>query len=405
MTNSPSVGVHHSPTGLSPESKAGILLAIAAIFGVVSENIAAIRPFYDAFLNTSFTIAIGENGISKPLLLWINDGLMAVFFLLVALEIKREVYDGALSSWRRAALPVYAAIGGMLVPALIFMQIVGWNSPEARGWAIPSATDIAFALAVLSLFGRSVPAELKTFLLAVAVVDDLGAITIIALFYTSKLSLMALGFAFAAGAALFALNLSGVRKFAPYILLGIILWVCVLKSGVHATLAGVALGFAIPLRADAKGHSPAKVAEHGLHGWVALLVMPLFAYANAGVPLDGLDLAQLTAPLSLAIMLGLFIGKQIGVFGFAYGAIRLGLAAPPKEASMAQLYGVSLLAGIGFTMSLFIGALAYADPEHQTLVRIGVISGSLLSGIVGAAVLFLTRQRASAQYDAAVLGG
>ncbi len=380
-------------SGLDPAAKAGLLLAAAAVLGVLSENIGAVRPLYDSFLTTNVTVAVGELVIDKPLLLWINDGLMAIFFLLVALEIKREVYEGALSTWRRAALPVYAAIGGMAIPALIFLGVVGWESEEARGWAIPAATDIAFALGVLSLFGKRVPAELKTFLLALAVVDDLGAIIIIAIFYTSKLSIAALMMALLAGIGLLALNLSGVKRFTPYVLLGIILWVCVLKSGVHATLAGVALGFAIPLQADANGKSPAKSAEHGLHPWIAMLVMPLFAFANAGVPLEGLSLELLLAPLSLAIMLGLFVGKQIGVFGFAYAAIKLGLADRPKEASIMQLYGVSLLAGIGFTMSLFIGALAYVDPEHQTLVRIGVISGSILSGGLGALILAFAKRR------------
>ena len=379
--------------GLDPAAKAGLLLAAAAVLGVLSENIAALRPIYDGFLTTNVTVAIGELNIAKPLLLWINDGLMAIFFLLIALEIKREVYEGALSTWKRAALPVYAAIGGMLAPALIFLSIVGWQSEEAKGWAIPAATDIAFALGVLSLFGKRVPAELKTFLLALAVVDDLGAIIIIAIFYTSKLSVAALMMAVLAGMGLFALNLLGVKRFTPYVLLGIVLWICVLKSGVHATLAGVALGFAIPLKVDRNGRSPAKAAEHGLHPWISYMVMPLFAFANAGVPLEGLSVELLLAPLSLAIMLGLFIGKQIGVFGFALASIKLGLAERPTKASMLQLYGVCLLAGIGFTMSLFIGALAYVDPEHQTLVRIGVISGSILSGVTGAIILAFAKRR------------
>lgn len=378
---------------LNPEALAGLLLGAAAVLGVLSENISVLRPLYDMLLDAKLTVAVGAAGVSKPLLLWINDGLMAIFFLLVALEIKRDVYEGSLSTWKRAALPVYAAIGGMAVPALIFLGIVGLDSPEAKGWAIPAATDIAFALGVLSLFGNRVPTELKTFLLALAVVDDLGAIGIIALFYTSDLTLAALLLALLAGAGLVALNLSGVRRFAPYVLLGIVLWVCVLKSGVHATLAGVALGFAIPLLADEQGRSPAKAAEHGLHGWVTFMVMPLFAFANAGVPLEGVTLDQLFAPLSLAIMMGLFVGKQVGVFGFAYAAIAMGLAKPPKQATLLQLYGVSLLAGIGFTMSLFIGSLAFADPEHQNLIRIGVISGSILSGILGASVLAFAGKR------------
>ena len=386
---------------LDPAAKAGLVLALAAILGLLAENIGALRPLYDAFLNAKLTVAIDGEGISKPLLLWINDGLMAIFFLLVALEIKREVAEGALSEWRRAALPVYAAIGGMAVPALIYIATVGFGSPEAKGWAIPAATDIAFALGVLSLFGSRVPAELKTFLLALAVVDDLGAIAIIALFYTSKLSLFALALAAASLAALIAMNFMNVRRFAPYILLGIVLWVCVLKSGVHATLAGVALGFAIPLAPGKHGKSMAKSAEHGLHGWVSWLVMPLFAFANAGVPLDGFGLDVVLAPLSLAIMLGLFVGKQIGVFGFAWAAVKFGLAEGPRHASWAQLYGVSLLAGIGFTMSLFIGALAFSDPESQTLVRVGVVCGSLLSGVVGALVLTFANKKAKAGVPAA----
>lgn len=381
---------------LAPEAKAGLLLAAAALLGVAAENVASLRPLYDQLLALRLTVAVGEAAIAKPLLLWINDGLMAVFFLLVALEIKREVYAGALSSWKRAALPVYGAVGGMAAPALIFIGIVGLDSAEAKGWAIPAATDIAFALGVLGLFGKRVPSELKTFLLALAVVDDLGAIAIIALFYTAELSLAALLLAAAAAIGLAALNLAGVRRHAPFVLVGLLLWVCVLKSGVHATLAGVAVGFAIPFKRDDDGYSPAEAAEHGLHGWVAYLVMPLFAFANAGVPLAGVGLADLTAPLSLAIILGLFIGKQIGVFGFAWAAIATGLAERPQQASLGQLYGVSLLAGIGFTMSLFIGALAFADPEHQAQVRIGVIAGSLLSGLLGAAVLALSTSRQAA---------
>lgn len=391
--------------GISPQAKAGLILAAAAMLGVLFENIGALRPLYDSFLGTNVTVGVGEVVIDKPLLLWINDGLMAIFFLLVALEIKREVYEGALSSWRRAALPVYAAIGGMMAPALIFLWTVGWDTPEAKGWAIPAATDIAFALGVLSLFGRRVPTELKTFLLALAVVDDLGAITIIALFYTSNLSIAALLLAVLALGALFALNFLGFKKYAPYILIGIILWVCVLKSGVHATLAGVAIGFAIPLKEDRNGRSPAKVAEHGLHPWIAYMVMPLFAFANAGVPLEGLSVELMMQPLSLAIILGLFVGKQIGVFGFAYAAIKLGLAEAPTRASILQLYGVSLLAGIGFTMSLFIGALAFSDPEHQTLVRIGVIGGSLLSGVLGALVLMVAKEKQVSYSEAVTRAG
>jgi len=371
----------------SNETRAGLLLALAALAGVLSENISFLKPSYDAILTTYITLSVGDAAISKPILLWINDALMAVFFFLVALEIKKEIVEGSLSEWRKAALPVYGAVGGMVVPAIVFVGIVGIDSAEAVGWAIPAATDIAFALGVLSLFGNRVPPALKAFLLALAVVDDLAAIAIIAVFYTSNLSLAALALGAIGLAALLGLNLSGFKRKAPYVLIGIFLWVCVLKSGVHATLAGVALGFAIPIGKDREGRSPLKTMEHGLHPYVAYFVMPIFAFANAGVPLGGLTIADLTAPLTLAIALGLFLGKQIGVFGFAWSAIRLGLADAPKGATLLQLYGIALLAGIGFTMSLFIGTLAFAEPEYQNAVRLGVLGGSIMSGVVGALVL------------------
>ncbi|MEL6475793.1 MAG: Na+/H+ antiporter NhaA [Pseudomonadota bacterium] len=376
-----------SQRGMSVEVMAGLLLAAAAVAGALSENIGLLKPYYDMLLTANFTVAVEEASISKPLLLWINDGLMAIFFLFVALEIKKEVAVGALSDWKRAALPVSGAVGGMAIPALVFVGIVGIDSAEARGWAIPAATDIAFALGVLSLFGSRVPASLKVFLLALAIVDDLAAIVIIALFYTANLSVEALGLGALGLAGLLVLNVAKVRQIAPYILVGLFLWVCVLKSGVHATLAGVALGFAIPIKKDENGYSPLITMKTGLYPWVAFLVMPVFAFANAGVPLGGLTWADMTAPLTLAIMAGLFIGKQIGVFGFAVAAMRLGIAKAPEGASLAQIYGVSLLAGIGFTMSLFIGTLAFSDVEHQNAVRLGVISGSLLSGVLGALVL------------------
>lgn len=385
--------MNRTATGMSAETKAGLILASAALLGLLFENIAVLTPYYDLLLGAKLTVALEGAAIDKPLLLWINDGLMAIFFLFVALEIKKEVVSGALSDWKRAALPVYGAIGGMAVPALVFVGIVGIESAEARGWAIPAATDIAFALGVLSLFGSRVPASLKIFLLALAIVDDLAAIAIIALFYTDDLSTAALFLGLVGLSVLGAMNLLGVRNLAAYVLVGLVMWVCVLKSGVHATLAGVALGFAIPIRQDDEGRSPLLILKYGLAPWVAFVVMPVFAFANAGVPLGGLSLADLGAPLTLGIAAGLFIGKQIGVFGLAYGAIKLGLAQMPKGATMMQLYGVSLLAGIGFTMSLFIGTLAFADVEHQNAVRLGVLSGSLLSGVLGAAMLALATQR------------
>lgn len=385
---------------MSKDVIAGLVLASAAILGLIFENMAALRPFYDALLTMQGTWAAGALEISKPLLLWINDGLMAIFFLLVALEIKREAREGALASWQQAALPVYAAIGGIAVPALLFLTIVGWDSVAAKGWAIPAATDIAFALGVLSLFGNRVPVLLKTFLLTLAVVDDLAAIGIIAIFYTADLTLLALAIAAVALLALAAMNLMGVHGRMPYVILGVILWAAVLKSGVHATLAGVALGFAIPLAPRADGRSTAKTVEHDLHPWVSFLVLPVFAFANAGVPLAGLGLDQLTQPLTLAIITGLFVGKQVGVFGVAFLAVKAGLAKRAESLTWPMLYGASCLAGIGFTMSLFIGGLAFADVESQNAVRLGVLTGSLLSGLLGAAVLYLSSRRPKVVPDA-----
>ncbi|MEM1276779.1 MAG: Na+/H+ antiporter NhaA [Pseudomonadota bacterium] len=380
---------------LSNEMLSGLVLAGAAILGVLFENIDLLRPYYDQLLGAYLTVAIEGASINKPLLLWINDGLMAIFFLFVALEIKKELVDGALSEWKRAALPVMGAIGGMAVPAMVFLGIVGIESAEARGWAIPAATDIAFAMGVLALFGDRVPAPLKVFLLALAIVDDLAAIAIIAVFYTSELSSEALTIAAIGLAALAGMNLLKVRSQAAFIVVGLILWVAVLKSGVHATLAGVALGFAIPIRKDANGFSPLVNMKNGLRPWVGFLVMPVFAFANAGVPLHSLSISDLTAPLTLGIMAGLFIGKQIGVFGLAWLAIKTGIAERPAGATMAQIYGVSLLAGIGFTMSLFIGTLAFTDVDSQNAVRLGVITGSLLSGILGVLVLIMSTSSSS----------
>ena len=380
--------------GMSTETLAGLVLAAAALAGLIFENVAGLAPIYDQFLGTFLTVAIGEATISKPLLLWINDGLMAVFFLFVAVEIKKEIVKGALSDWQRAALPVYGAIGGMAVPALVFIGIVGIEAAEARGWAIPAATDIAFALGVLSLLGNRVPPSLKIFLLALAIVDDLAAIIIIALFYTAELSTTALAIGAVGVAALALANRMGVRNIGVYTVIGLALWVAVLKSGVHATLAGVVLGFAIPIKQDQWGYSPMIAVKKALQPWVAFLIMPAFAFANAGVPLGGLTFEDLTAPLTLGIAAGLFIGKQIGIFGLAWGAIKLGLARAPEGANMAQIYGVALIAGIGFTMSLFIGTLAFSDIAHQNAVRLGVLTGSLASGLLGTLVLVLAaRQR------------
>jgi NhaA family Na+:H+ antiporter len=323
---------------------------------------------------------------------WINDALMAVFFLLIGLEIKRELLDGQLATWPRRMLPGIAAAGGMIAPAMIYVALNAGAPETLRGWAIPTATDIAFALGVLALIGSRVPVSLKIFLTAIAIIDDLGAIAIIALFYTADLSLIWLGLAGALLAVLAGLNRAGVERLIPYLILGLILWFVVLKSGVHATLAGVALALAIPLRRspgrpdDAK--SPLHSLEHTLHPWVAFLIVPVFGFANAGLSLSSVGWAAPFAPVTLGIAAGLFVGKQIGVFLTIWAAVKLKLANRPAGASWAQIYGVSLLCGIGFTMSLFIGLLAFpASPALQDEVKIGVLIGSVLSGVVGALVL------------------
>ncbi len=372
------------------EAAAGIVLVVSAALALVMAN-SALAPFYRVFLDVPVVVQVGALKLAKPLLLWINDGLMAIFFFLVGLEIKREVLQGELSSWSQASLPGLAALGGMAVPAVIYVLINLGDPVTLRGWAIPAATDIAFALGVLALLGSRVPPALKVFLLALAIMDDLGAIVIIAVFYTADLSLTSLGLA-AAGIVILALfNIFGVVRLAAYVMVGLAVWVCVLKSGVHATLAGVAVAFFIPLKARTEGaRSPLEHLEHTLHPWVAFSILPFFAFANAGVSLDGLTPASLFTPVPLGIAAGLFIGKQLGVFGFTYGAVRLGLVPMPQGVTWLQIYGVSVLTGIGFTMSLFIGTLAFDDMAHATGVRLGVLIGSLLSAVGGYILLRLS---------------
>lgn len=374
---------------LKLESASGILLALAAAAAVLVKN-SAFAPLYDGFLAVPIAVSAGDFAIAKPAHLWINDALMAVFFLLVALEIKRELIEGELSSVDKALLPLIAAIGGVIAPALIFAAINRGDADALRGWAIPSATDIAFALGVLSLFGSRVPPSLKVFLLAIAIIDDLAAIIIIAIFYTSDLSMQSLTLAAGGVAALVALNLFGVRKAAPYLLIGLLTWVFVLKSGVHATLAGVVTGLAIPMRPRGDdGQSALHHLEHGLHPWVAFGILPLFAFANAGVSFEGLTVAALVEPIPLGIALGLFFGKQFGVFVFTFAAVKLGVVRPPSQASWLQVYGVSCMCGVGFTMSLFIGALAYAGEAAADAVRLGVLAGSVASALLASIILLV----------------
>ncbi len=371
------------------EASGGVVLLAAAVAAMILANSAA-APFYAHLLETPMTVRVGDFVIDKSLLHWINDGLMAVFFFLVGLEIKRELYVGELSTVRQAALPVIAAAGGMLVPSLIYAAL-NWNDPVAiHGWAIPAATDIAFAVGVLALLGPRVPASLKIFLLALAIIDDLGAIVIIAFVYTAKLSLSALALAGAGVAVLAVLNMRGVTRIVPYVLAGIFIWVCVLKSGVHATLAGVVTALAIPLVAKNDGERPLlERLEDSLHYWVTFGVLPLFAFANAGVSLAGVTAGMLFATIPLGIASGLIIGKPIGIFAFTWGAIRLGWGEKPAGANWAQVLGVAMLGGIGFTMSLFIGMLAFPDPQYADDIRLGVLLGSLASALMG--YLFLRR--------------
>jgi Na+:H+ antiporter, NhaA family len=380
---------------LHKESAGGIVLALAAAIALLISN-SPLASLYDSLLATAVALQAGDFKLAKPLLLWINDGLMAVFFLLVGLEIKREILEGELSSVAQSLLPGVAAIGGMVLPAAIYTAF-NWSDPVARaGWAIPAATDIAFALGVLSLLGKRVPISLKIFLTAVAVIDDLGAIVIIALFYTADLSTAMLFGAALATLTLLVLNLAGVTRTAAYVIVGTVLWVTVLKSGVHATLAGVILAFAIPLRArDEENHSPLKDLEHTLHPWVAFGVLPIFAFANAGVSFSGMSPATLVEPVPLGITLGLFLGKLIGVFGASFLLIKAGVAKLPESAGWTKLAGVALLCGIGFTMSLFIGSLAFEQQsgKFDGLLRLGVISGSIASAVVGYVVLAFAAKR------------
>ena len=374
---------------LKLEASGGIVLVIAAALAIIAAN-SPLAGLYSLFIDLPVEIRIGPLHIAKPLLLWINDGFMAIFFFLIGLELKREVLDGELSDARKIVLPAFGAVGGMAVPAAIYAAFNWSDAVALKGWAIPAATDIAFALGVLALLGSRVPLSLRVFLVTIAIFDDVGAIAIIALFYTSDLSLSALAVALALMVPLLVLNRRGVTANAPYLLLGIVIWVSLLKSGVHATLAGIALALFIPMR-DPKQpeRSPLRTLEHDLHTAVAFGILPLFAFANAGISLADASLEYLSHPVPLGIAAGLFVGKQLGIFAACWLGVMLGLARRPEGVSWPALYGTALLCGIGFTMSLFIGTLAFEETGVNQLFdeRLGIIAGSILSGVAGYLVL------------------
>ena len=374
---------------LRHDSAGGVLLVFMTMVAMVLTN-SPFVGFYENFLATPVQVRIGDLDIAKPLLLWINDGLMAIFFFTIGLEIKREVLSGSLSSPSQVVLPGIAAIAGIAAPALIYLWFNGQDAVAIVGWAIPSATDIAFALGIFTLFGSRVPLSLKLFLLSVAIFDDIGAILIIALFYSSDLSTLSLIVAGSGLALLFTLNRLSVRSQAAYILVGMVVWVAVLKSGVHATLAGFAIAWFIPLKLENNNGQPMlPQLEQSLHPWVSFAILPLFAFANAGVSLTGVSLNALLNPVPLGIAAGLFVGKQVGIFGACWLAIKLGLAKLPEDASWMQFYAVTTLCGIGFTMSLFIGSLAFEaqGAAYMTDVMLGVLVGSLLSAVAGSILI------------------
>jgi Na+:H+ antiporter, NhaA family len=380
---------------LDSEAAGGIILMVVAALAMIVANSPLAGAYFHAIhteTGPELTNKLGPMTVH----LWINDGLMAIFFMLVGLEIKREFVDGHLASWNDRLLPMVAAAGGMAVPACVYLLLAGGDPALVRGWAIPAATDIAFAIGVLALLGSRAPASLKLFLTTVAIIDDMGAVTIIALFYTASLDIAALGAAAAIWIAMIALNRFGVRSLVPYLLLAVALWYATLLSGVHATIAGVTAAFAIPLKrtiaAPDAEDSPLHKLEHALARPVAFVIVPLFGFANAGVSLDGVGLDALLAPLPLGIALGLFAGKQIGIFGSVWACVKLGFASRPRDASWLQVYGVSLLCGIGFTMSLFIGGLAFTDAAQGDAVKIGVLLGSTMSALCGYLLLRIGAQ-------------
>jgi NhaA family Na+:H+ antiporter len=368
------------------EASSGVILLIAAVLALVFDNTPHLHTIYQDLFGMPVTLQVGALILSKPLLLWINEGFMAVFFLLVGLEIKREIIEGELSTLKKCALPGFAALGGIIVPALVYVAFNHQDPVALKGWAIPTATDIAFSLGLLALVGSRAPVSLKIFLTALAIFDDIGAVVIIAVFYTRDISMWMLSGAGLFTVALVILNRLKVMKSAPYIVVGLALWFCVLKSGVHATLAGIIVALAIPLHNNKDPeHSPLRRLEHSIHPWVAFGVLPIFAFANAGVSFAGISWSLLLSPMTLGIACGLFIGKQIGIWGASWLGVKLKLAHLPHGANFWSIYGVSLMAGVGFTMSLFIGSLAFGNmaTSHADMVRVGVLIGSFFSGVIG----------------------
>ncbi|WP_420806151.1 Na+/H+ antiporter NhaA [Aestuariibacter salexigens] len=376
---------------LRSESSAGIALMLSTVLALIVAN-SPLSPIYDQLVELPVTVAVGTWSIDKPLLLWINDGLMAVFFFMVGLELKREICEGELSNPADITLPATAAVGGMLVPALIYVFFNQGDATAMSGWAIPAATDIAFALGILALLGSRVPVALKVFLVTLAIIDDIGAIVIIALFYTSNITTTALVIAACCLLLLWSMNRRGVASVPSYIFVGLVLWVAMLKSGVHATLAGVLLAMFIPMRdRENPQRSPVQTLEHDLHPSVSFAILPLFAFANAGIDFSTIAADAIFHPVTIGIFLGLVIGKQIGVFGFSYLAIKTGLASLPTGVTLRHIYGVSLLCGVGFTMSLFIGSLAFEETGVNQMAdeRLGILCGSFVSALCGYLVLRL----------------
>ena len=371
------------------ETSGGIILLLAAVVALVMAN-SPLEPFYALLIDTPVEIRIGALMIAKPLLLWINDGLMAVFFFLVGLELKRELIEGELSNKRNIILPGAGAIGGMLVPALIYLIFNSDDPAAMKGWAIPAATDIAFALGILSLLGSKVPTSIKIFLTSLAIFDDIGAILIIALFYTEKISITALAVVVCCMPILALLNRQKVETKSLYVVVGIVMWVAMLKSGIHATLTGVILAMFIPMKSNTRAdYSPLKNMEHDLHSAVAFIMLPIFAFANAGISFAGLGVEEILHSVSMGIALGLFVGKQVGILGLCWLVIKLKFTSLPEGVSWVMLYGAAVLCGVGFTMSLFIGSLAFEETGVNLLFdeRLGIILGSLLSGVLGYLVL------------------